>query len=219
MKIMIVGCGNVGSKLAYMLALITNDNLLNLEELVLLDNDTLERSNLPYISIGVSNSEDYLGKPKVEVLYDIIHPICPNLKIEPIYSKNFISCINDEDSYSDSYFIIDCRDTKNKHKNFHMKLNIDGAFGLISTLDNELAESHNSRYVYGKCDLYSMTFASICASILMNMVNNRDYKKQLLAVDLRFGKVDVYDISPTKDKQSPSGKNEGLSFEYTTTGW
>jgi len=78
MKVNIIGCGGVGSNLAYFLS--RNPDV---DELVLVDNDIVESKNL---SRQFFTKED-IGRPKVDALGDLIQKFNPDIRVSKLNMK------------------------------------------------------------------------------------------------------------------------------------
>lgn len=171
-NISIVGCGTLGSSLAYMLALRHKDN--NIDKLTLIDNDILEDKNLPYITM---TSKEYLYLPKVMVLRDILTNIS-DINIE-IYYETYPQIDISDDSY-----MIDCRDTSSECSNFSLKLNIDGYYGFINRGPKDIPVVRSSRYTINNSNYYSILFAGIITRYIFGDVDIENVKT---IIDLRKG--------------------------------
>ena len=126
MVITLVGCGTLGSNLAYLLVLRTlfDDNI---EKINLIDNDILEEHNLPYLW---STDKCFLGFPKSLVLKDLFSSL--NLKNKIEYINGTFPDINPELFIKQSNNIcIDCRDTPEMDNRFFMKLACDGPYARL----------------------------------------------------------------------------------------
>jgi hypothetical protein len=160
----IVGCGSLGSALAYCVALKSLEE--EIDYLFLLDKDCLYEKNLPYI-VGnqtYSNLNTYIGKPKVEVLKEILNSINPKLSICTLYDNYPI-----EDNFLKYSYRIDCRDSGDIDPYFNMRIRIDGNFGLI-LMNPKQSETKDtmSRYVFGNSRLNSMILSSVCSTLIFH---------------------------------------------------
>ena len=83
--ITIIGCGTLGSAVAYSLALRSLDSDIN--KLYLIDDDVLEIKNLPYLFM-VDHLHQNIHKPKVMILKSILKQKC--LKLNNAEERNDI---------------------------------------------------------------------------------------------------------------------------------
>lgn len=129
MHISIVGCGSLGSWIAY--GLIRKNIKLNFYSCInIIDYDIIQENNLPFLNI---NSRNILDKPKVYVLKEIVEKeFKNNFQINYFNSK-----YEDISLHNDSIFI-DCRDTNMEDKKFKLKFNIDGSICKMVKAPNEM---------------------------------------------------------------------------------
>ena len=144
-KITIIGCGNVGSSLAYLITQRSNYQP-DLKSLTLIDYDLLHPPNLPYISLGYSEAieENFLHNPKVFALDHELQKIMTNesnMKIHIDYNK----IINFNELDHDS-LIIDCRDTGSQSDKCDFKLCQDGPFARMILNPKDLNDNGSGRY-------------------------------------------------------------------------
>ena len=170
-KMTIAGCGTLGSSLAYLLSLKSLDGH-NIEQINLIDNDCLDQKNIPYLNI-TSTKTTYIGKPKVYILKDFLKKINSKINFVPYYSTygGVKSKVFDED-----VFVIDCRDTGEVLKGIHLKLNLDGPYGIIKFNPTEKTSRKNSRYTYGNSRYNGFLFASqVIQLICTDDMENRSF--------------------------------------------
>lgn len=178
----IIGCGTLGSAIAYSLVLRSLDSDIN--KIYLIDDDVLELKNLPYL-FYVDHLHQKIHKPKVLVLKDILYGINPKLAIETIFKRYPIN----NDQINNSY-TIDCRDTKESDNKCNMKAHVDGHWGsLILNTENNVANDV-SRYTIKNSRYYSMIMANICVRVIMNDLS---LNNSLYIIDLR--KEKFYELS------------------------
>ncbi len=99
-KIIVVGCGGLGSVAAVYLA------ASGIGTIHLVDYDVVDASNLHRQVFYKTNN---IGKPKAEVLADHIKEITPFVKVS--YSTTAISKSSVFDAINDSDFVLDCTDS------------------------------------------------------------------------------------------------------------
>lgn len=160
-KITIIGCGNLGSMLAYLIALRSNEeDVLPLQQLTLIDNDYIEIKNTPYVYIG--QIDQIINKPKVMILADIIKT---HSSLEVITKFETFEGGTNMDN---SNFIIDCRDCSSESDCCNMKVNLDGFFGLINIKPTNLKVEKNSKYMIGSSRYYANIFSGIITQIIFD---------------------------------------------------
>jgi len=195
-KIMIVGCGNVGSYLANVISLRSRSEN-DIEELILVDNDLLHEPNFPYLvmNLAEAKSMSFLRNPKV---------ICLKYLLSKIKSKdlNIIYCVckyPEEkyllERYLNDCLIIDCRDTDNDLSEFKIKLSQDGKFGnvIINPQNVEINKKNNyvlksDKYI---CSLFVSDFCKMLFEDRGDLLN--DDNKQYLLDYRRGGKLLLLD--------------------------
>lgn len=178
-SISIIGCGNLGSALAYMIILKAMEQNNDIENLYLIDNDILENKNIPYL---YADNKDYINKPKVYILKDMLSRINKNVKISATYET--FPNIASIDQLQETY-IIDCRDTPDESYVCSMKLNLDGQYGVINLNPiNKDGGKGASRYVINSSKYYAMFFAGICCQIIFGDI---ELKNDKYIVDLKRG--------------------------------
>lgn len=164
MKIGIIGCGNLGSNLAY--SMIMRSNIENVESIWLVDNDILEGKNLPYLYMNnmIDDYEKFLTSPKVLCLQYLLKKLSPSSDIVRFY-----------DDYKDVKFpedmtLIDARDTSDENDLFTYKLNIDGKFGrVIVNPRKSSTEQKRNNYALGSYNYYSLLLSFMaCEKIIFN---------------------------------------------------
>lgn len=181
MNITIVGCGTLGSSLAYALSLKSIEG--NVDSITLVDNDVIEEKNLPYLY--VNNKVDYdkfIGSPKVICLQYIIKQIT-HIPIYRYYDKY------EDVKFNNDQILIDSRDTGSQDSIFKYKLNIDGSFGRI-IVNPEYSSSipkKRNKYIIGDSRYYSHIFSFlVCEKVLFNYPN---FDRKEIIIDLRDGKL------------------------------
>jgi hypothetical protein len=171
--ISIIGCGNLGSALAYMIMLRSLNKDTEVKQLCLVDNDILEPKNLPYL---FNIDEDYLYKPKVNVLDNILSASKIDIRA---YNSTYPNLDNlEEDDINEVYdtYMIDCRDTSSEVSACSMKLNIDGSYGVINLNPIDSKKTKTSRYTIENSKYYAMLFAGICCQIIFQDIKLKDDK-------------------------------------------
>ena len=184
--ITIIGCGTLGSSLAYMLAL-KNLNLNFLDELNLVDNDVLTSKNYPYI-LGYENLHEYEGLSK---------PLALSIIIEPLFESIEIGCHTDARYIVnlDNTTVIDCRDTANSDIKSDIKLNIDGEFGYVNFNPGiKKIKEHGSKYTYGNMRFYSMLFSGFVVDLLLKEELRNKYSDEIV-ISFKDGMEGIYGIS------------------------
>jgi hypothetical protein len=167
MNFLILGCGSLGSSVAYNISLKSLDDP-EIKKIILIDDDVLTEKNNPYI-IGIDFSESYL-EYKSKYLENIILGINDKLVV-----KSFVKSYPDEitpqqiNKYSD-YIKIDCRDTVDESSIFDVKLNIDGNFLSVIFKPENKKGTNNSRYSLG----YSKYNSSIASMIILTYIFKND---------------------------------------------
>jgi len=182
-NISIIGCGNLGSSLAYMIALRSLEK--DIDKLILIDNDIIEEKNLPYLSIF---SNKYISLPKVEILRDLLINLS-SIKNIRAYHDTYpeLVKIREEDKFDllDSY-MIDCRDTPSECARHSLKLNIDGYYGIINRGPSNICKTRSSRYTIGNSKYYAILFAGIVSQFIFGYI---ELKSKKTIIDLRKGEL------------------------------
>lgn len=182
-NIAIVGCGNLGSSLAYMISLKSFEK--DIRQLILIDNDIIEEKNLPYLYIS---SSSLISLPKVEILKDILIGLS-KIKTIKAYNETYpdLNRMREEDK-SDliSSYMIDCRDTPSECSQFSMKLNIDGYYGIINRGPSNICKTRSSRYTMGNSKYYAILFAGIVTQYIFGDI---DLTSEKTIIDLRKGEL------------------------------
>lgn len=155
----IIGCGTLGSLLAIELS-----KTKKISSLKLIDFDCVSGEVYPF--------KDYeIYCPKVIVTKYICLMYNPDMEIETAQDK-----VTDNSDIGD-YFILDCRDKKDKSINTNVRFSIDGPFLLIDSRKNyEVAGDH--RYVLGRNE------KAINESInyIINYLENGDYGNENIQI-------------------------------------
>lgn len=151
-KIAVIGVGSFGGFLANSIS-----ELDNVEELILIDFDKVERNNL----INSIYREQDLNKYKVDCLYDIIKN--ENIKITRIYKK----FIEGESSIPDCDLVIDCRDfTYDRGNLIDVRMYLSSRYLVIDCRKNTTyKKQYPGRYLVNlsRLDLRNAAFnASLC---------------------------------------------------------
>ena len=168
----IVGCGSMGSSLAYSLMLKSLDDYIS--ELFLIDNGLLEYKNLPYLNCGNS---DYIMKPKSFVLKSIINDINPQVVLRTKFG-------DEKTDFNIDYYVIDCRDTPSRFSRSNMKINIDGYFGLIDLNPQDKLEKLDSRYSIKNSKFYAHILSNLCVNIIFGEI---DLNMSKYSINLKRG--------------------------------
>jgi len=181
--ISIIGCGNLGSSLAYMIALRSLEEYI--KQLILIDNDIIEEKNLPYLSVF---SNKFISLPKVEILREILINLS---SIENIRAYNDtypdLNKIEEDDKIDlFSSYLIDCRDTASECSKHSIKLNIDGYYGIINREPSNVCRVRSSRYTMGNSKYYALLFAGIVSQFIFGDI---ELKNEKTIIDLRKGEL------------------------------
>ena len=129
------------------------------DKIVLIDKDTLEIKNLPYLNI-VSKKSSYINKPKVFALHNFINQFNKNILVET-HVCNYGDFKNGYANIIRDYLLIDCRDTNEVLKNTYLKVNLDGPFGMARYNPKEKISDKISRYSYGNSKFNASLFTSL----------------------------------------------------------
>jgi molybdopterin/thiamine biosynthesis adenylyltransferase len=158
----IIGCGSLGSFIAYNLCLY-NNKVNRIKTLTLIDKDDIDAKSFPYVTL---NDKKKIGKPKVNVLSKLLLDVNSDITIKKEYKD-----INDITLSDRNNLIFDCRDNSHLLQDYYnIKLNIDGNFGsiflhgkqpLIDAYKDRYTQSStdSSEYVLGKDLFYMNLFA------------------------------------------------------------
>lgn len=177
-KITVVGCGTLGSFFAYKLALSSIQNDIHIERLYLIDNDSLDDGNLPYLTLTKLDSKErnLLGKSKAIILASLLHRISPNLDIRALYKTYPLE--GNHEIYET--LMIDCRDTSNCDEKFFMKINIDGKYASIKLRPRQIETDESTRYSFGNSRYYADLLSTICCYILFHLELPDDIQQEYL---------------------------------------
>ena len=164
----IIGCGTLGSAVAYYITLKSLENpsiILNL-----IDNDVIEEKNLPHILPVDFDNYDYIGQSKSVILSETLRIVNPQLRIDPYYEDYLESKWNET-------IMIDCRDSIEENSEFKYKLNFDGDYGIINFTPGEksITKQTNSRYSLGNSKFNAMLLAGIFSRIILNDIDLKEY--------------------------------------------
>lgn len=186
-SISIVGCGTLGSSLAYQLCQLSLEKDINIKSLFLVEYDTLESKNLPFLSIGRGSS--HIGLPKGEALSLIINDINPKLQIHSICEKYPLP----EGHICYHSRMIDCRDTVGEDPRFFMKINNDGQFGLINLNPKDKFKTKKTRYQFNNSRYYANIMSMIVCQILIDNEYREKLGKKKYGVYMKEGRQ-LYEI-------------------------
>lgn len=157
----IIGCGNLGSALAYSVLLYNSDNPGFIKELNLVDNDILEEKNLPFGVCGYNDYKINLGCKKSNILKRHLD------KLFNFEHTNFIQ--STPHTFPDCYLIsncltIDCRDTPENQELTHLKFTLDGQYGRIIKNPQSIHTKFHKRYNYSinPSKFYANKFSYVC---------------------------------------------------------
>ena len=178
-NITIIGCGTLGSAVAYSLALRSLDSDIN--KLYLVDDDVLEIKNLPYLFM-VDHLHQNIHKPKVMILKSILNDINKDLEIVPRYCEFPTESYTESDKEEfDKSLWIDCRDNTSTD-GCNIKLNVDGFWGSLRIEPAHVEEIKESRYTIKNSRYFSMILANICVRFIMG---DLELDKYSYIIDLR----------------------------------
>ena len=180
----IVGCGTVGSHLAQKLAFMSREPDCPLSTLNLVDMDTIDAKNFPYL---YSSSEKNIGVPKVLVLSRLISQINPELIIQT-FNTNYPRKVSE---YGTG-FMVDCRDAKKSSNRFDIKLNIDGEWALIGINPQKKPDGETGRYRMGNSRFYADSLALVACRLIFNSAYKNKYADGEYIVDLKSSLEDFH---------------------------
>ena len=182
----------LGSALAHIITLKSLENNTNIKQLCLVDNDVIGYENLPYLN---SRKCEYVHKPKVIVLRDILLNISTTMNITPFYTKypDLYKYTKIEKNKIGNSYVIDCRDTSSEYSSCSLKLNLDGGFGVINLKPADKEGVSNSRYTIGNSRYFATLFAGLCCQLIFD---NLSIENEKTVVDLRKG--EFYNVMPNK---------------------
>ena len=176
MKIVIVGCGGLGSTLAIKVIMYKKE----LRELVLIDNDIFEKDNILCEPFATGPVDLYINQPKSLVIAHTLRQIT-NKKI---YTEVEFFTKNKLRKYKE-YIKIDCRDNKITDSNFDYKLTMDGAFALINTMPDDSHEDIQTNYTLQK----SYTYIEKLSFIFSFFIGKDYFKKGKYIINLLEGEI------------------------------
>jgi molybdopterin/thiamine biosynthesis adenylyltransferase len=141
----IIGCGSLGSFIAYNLCLY-NNKVNRIKTLTLIDKDDIDAKSFPYVTL---NDKKKIGKPKVNVLSKLLLDVNSDITIKKEYKD-----INDITLSDRNNLIIDCRDNVHLLRDYYnLKLNIDCNFGSIFIHGKQqLTDAYDYRYIHSSTD-------------------------------------------------------------------
>lgn len=197
MKLVITGCGSLGSWVAFS-SVLRNHKEKGFDELILIDKDILELKNSPYLFSNLESkyyNSPYLGRPKVEVLKFIIenhlNPKITITSIDSIYqnSGDHPALNNTEDDVI--YYYVDCRDTPDEDEWFDIKCNVDASYGKIILSPEMHQDSRRVDYLFENNPYYAMVFSTIiCSNFIFSHKNQKLIgKRKMFIYDLTGGEV------------------------------
>lgn len=183
----IVGVGGIGSHLAQQLA------YLGIGSISLLDDDKLEETNLNRL-IGAEHKNP-VGKPKVDIIEQLINSINPEIKINKVYA-NLISKIGFA-TVKQSDFIFGCLDN-------------DGARFIL----NEICLANEIPFIDSATDIISKTeYGGRVVSIIdedsclqcLGLISSEEVRRYLADPDIRKDEESIYGVNKELlDDRSPS---------------
>ena len=157
----VVGCGSLGSNVAYALTLKSLGT--DIQYLCLIDNDILEEKNLPYLLY----LPYLIGKSKVESLKKILKMVNPNLPIYAIFASYPL-----KDELLENSYRIDCRDSKEIDPYFNLRLRVDGNFGIVQTNPKSLLDNEKTNYKMGVSPFDMIQFSTYCTGLIFEKFLN-----------------------------------------------
>lgn len=168
-SVTIVGCGTIGSSLAFWMCL-KNLERKTLKELILIDSDSISIKNLPYL---FRNDKTFIGMPKVSVLNLLLHEIDESLQIYSSFSTYPPLSGSQLKEQIVNTTIIDCRDTTEINTDTNIKLNFDGNFGRLSFNPDEYHMVKESRYHFGNSKYSALQVTGVCIDLIYSGEFNR----------------------------------------------
>lgn len=182
MYVTIVGCGTVGSTLAYCLSVKTQ-TLEQKGSIKLIDCDLLLESNLPYLHLDGPASKPYLKQPKCCVLQKLIQPLT-NWTI----MSEMMLFTNDYQK-EENEVIVDCRDTNSVTDLAYIKATLDGPFGIMvfNPPKDDTVVQIPKDYLLKNNKFYGLKFANLICDYLLD-----DEKKTSTCVV--FAQLDTKEI-------------------------
>lgn len=142
-NIIIIGVGNVGFTLAYMLTLKSLEPNCEFTELTLIDNDVLEEHNLPYGLSSMHHSKSFINYPKVYAAEDQLLELNPKLKLQGIIG-NYPDCLNKVKIKRQNNVYIDCRDDLSQDDRCYIKICSEGPYSTIIYYPENINSNHVS---------------------------------------------------------------------------
>ncbi|MFW6001912.1 MAG: hypothetical protein ACOCQD_01075 [archaeon] len=175
MKFTIIGCGFIGSELAYHIARQSHYTEASIE-LNLMDFDEIEPKNLPFASVLTDHS--YLWMNKAMVLKHLCTEVGKKENFTVSYSTDkFDRDIFNMNRYPGSIFI-DCRDTSGSSNKTHYKLNFDGSVGKLIVSPKNSDCDGKGNYIFERSFPRMIIFLT---QVFWFIVNNTDFShKQFL---------------------------------------
>lgn len=171
MNIIIVGCGSLGSWLSFSICLRSLETK-EVATLTLIDLDTLEPKNLPYLFLNRDQENIYIGQPKCKVLQQLLTKyLGSNIKIRNETYEYKDHNLSNYDSIN-----IDCRDSTSESSDFNFKLNIDSQYSMVITSPSNKSGGKRQPYIFGNSKYYSMLFSNLVVEKYIFKFN--EYKNQ-----------------------------------------
>jgi tRNA A37 threonylcarbamoyladenosine dehydratase len=166
-KIMIVGCGNVGSALSYCFCLKYLDIGFNFDELLLIDPDIIQEHN----NFGILGmNKEYINCPKSYILREELKNINNDININ--YMINDFNAIKNY-SYLNNFLKIDCRDSSEYNSFFNIKCCCDGNNGIIVINPKDsIGRSSNYRFWASKYNAFKLSLHTV------DLIYNEKYKEE-----------------------------------------
>ncbi len=178
-NIAIVGCGRLGSMVAYTLSLKTHDPDFNFKTIELIDPDLLIQSNYPYGILTKETFKLFLNYPKVyaleSALIDVIEPTIELIAINHAFPHNI----------NETTYYVDCRDSSKCSRLCKLKASCEGPYGRI-ILNPEDCEGVSINYTLFPSQFYTLQMATIiCDFIFNNKIE--DVKMKEIPINLLKG--------------------------------
>ena len=170
--IAIVGCGRLGSTLAYTLALKSRDPDFSFNKIELIDPDLLSDSDFPYSVLMPDDFEAHVNYPKVFALeYVLSSFISDQTELVPKYEK-FPKDI------CDTTYYIDCRDNSACTKLCKIKASCEGPYGRI-ILNPEDCEGSPVNYTLFPSPFYTLHMSILICDHIFNKPIEDTHMKEI----------------------------------------
>lgn len=194
MNIKIIGCGNIGSNLTYLLLYRHFNNLLKINNLELIDFDTITDKLENYsIYPDLYNESMFKNYYKTDILKKKMMKLF-GYDMENIITNRFTKI---EDSYDLKTYIkredelwFDCRDTTEQNSIFNYKIGIDGKNGHLICNPKDIF-GKRVPYQIKSIPYYGLILTSHCIEYMLNNYKDTEHKEYIVDLSNMVSSINI----------------------------